>query len=100
MRRLMQTDGFTLTEILTVLVLIGILSVLAFSKYDRLIANTKTIEAQTQLKTLYEMQKMYHLRFDRYSDKFEEIGFQPSILMSQGGDARYKIEITQANQSG
>lgn len=91
-------DGFTLTEILTALVIIGVLSVLAFSNYDKLITNTKTLEAQQQLKYLHELEKMYRLRFDRFSADFQDLGFEHSVLVSDGGEARYKIEIIKADQ--
>lgn len=92
-----KEDGFTLTEILVALVIIGILTVLAFSKFDGLITRTKSIEAENNLKMLYEFQKMYHMRYDKYSENFNEIGFeQIKLVTEEGGTARYRIEIVKA----
>jgi type IV pilus assembly protein PilE len=95
----LKEDGFTLTEILTALVIIGVLSVLAFANYDKLINNTKALEAQQQLKYLHELQKMYHLTHDKFSNDFQILGFEQSKLTNNGGEARYKIEIIKADQN-
>jgi type IV pilus assembly protein PilE len=90
-------SGFTLTEILTALVIVGILTVLAFSKFDLLITNTKMIEAKTNLKHLYTLEEMYKQMYDKYSDDFAIIGFEAPKLITEDGDAKYKIEIVKAD---
>jgi type IV pilus assembly protein PilE len=97
MKKILNEDGFTLTEILVAIVIIGILTVLAFSKFDGLITRTKSIEAENNLKMLYEFQKMYHMRYDKYSSDFRDIGFeQLKLVTEEGGTARYRIEIERA----
>ena len=36
----------------------------------------------------------------RYSKDFTEIGFEPKKLTTEGGNANYKITITEANTDG
>ncbi len=92
-------EGFSLTEILVVIVIIGILILLAMPKFTSVISRAKTTEAKVMLKHLFTLQKAYYYENDRYSKSLSEIGFEQAKLITEGGEARYKVEIVQANES-
>ena len=92
-------EGFSLTEILVVIVIIGILILLAMPKFTSVISRAKTTEAKVMLKHLSTLQKAYYYENDRYSKSLSEIGFEQAKLITEGGEARYKVEIVQANES-
>ena len=64
--------AFSLTELLVVLVIIGIL--VAMPNLMPLISRAKATEAQQQLTFLHSLEKSYFYTYSRYSDDLEELG--------------------------
>ena len=46
--------GFTLVEVLTVVIIVGVLSSLALPQYRRVVERARATEAIAELKTLYD----------------------------------------------
>lgn len=88
--------GYSMTEILIVLCIIGILILMVLPNQTSVISQAKAIEAQTMLNHLYALEKSHFYRFSRYSSNFEELGFEPSLGIDKGGQAVYSIEIIDA----
>jgi type IV pilus assembly protein PilE len=99
MRRLKgkKLQGFTLAEMMTVLAIIGIIISLALPNLLPLITKTKSLEAQIQLKHLLQLEKTYYFTNSKYSTNLTELGFEQTALVSEGGKANYKIEVTEAS---
>jgi type IV pilus assembly protein PilE len=91
-----RVKAFSLTELLIVLAIIGILILLALPKFLPLISKTKSTEAQIQLKHLYTLEQNYFYVHSTYTTDFIELGFEHAKLVSEGGTANYKIEIVAA----
>jgi len=92
--------GFSLTELMVVLVIIGVLVLLALPRLLPIVTKAKTTEAKLMLKQVYTLEQSYKFEHDRYSHELNDIGFEQEKLVSQGGQARYKIEITSADEKG
>lgn len=92
--------AFSLPELLVVLVIIGILVLVALPNLMPLISRAKTIEAQQQLAYLHSLEKSYFYTYSKYSSSLDEIGFEQSVLVSDGGQANYVIEIVEATEHG
>jgi type IV pilus assembly protein PilE len=97
---LKNNAGFTLTEILVVLVIIGILILLAMPRFSKVITRAKSTEARTMLKHIHVLQQSYFYEHDRFSKDLNSIGFEQTELITEGGEARYKIEIISASPAG
>lgn len=91
-----EEDGFSLSELLIVLAIIGILIMIAVPLYQNVTTRAKTTEAKTQLNFLHTLQRTHHLEKDVYADNFEAVGFEQEKLITEGGKARYIIEIEEA----
>lgn len=96
----LKLRAFSLPELLVVLVIIGILVLVALPNLMPLISRAKTIEAQQQLAYLHSLEKSYFYTYSKYSSSLDEIGFEQSVLVSDGGQANYVIEIVEANEHG
>jgi len=94
-----KLPGFSLTELLVVLVIIGILVLLALPNFNSVISKAKSTEAQIQLGHLYSLEKSHFYMYSKYSDDLDEIGFEQQNLVSDGGTANYKIEIVTATNT-
>jgi len=95
-----KLHAYNLQEILIVLAIIGILLLLAMPKLMPLIAKTKSLEAQTQLKFIHNMQTLHSYSSSRFSDSFDDIDFEAPKTVKQGGSANYSYEIVSANAEG
>src|ERR1700712_1180891 len=93
-----RVNAYTLTEILVVLVIIGILILLALPNLLPLITKAKSLEAKTQLNHIQTLEQSYFYEHSKYSKDLTEVGFIQEKLVTDGseGRANYRIEITNA----
>lgn len=99
-RSLENEEGFSLPELLVVLVIIGILVMIAIPIYQNITTKAKTTEAKIMLGQVETLQKTYYLEHDVYSKDLAAIGFEQNRLITEEGKARYVIEIEQAGGNG
>ena len=71
-----KVHAYNLQELLVVLVIIGILILIAMPSFMGVINKAKSIEAQQNLKALYEFQRSYYYMNNRYSVNFNDIDFE------------------------
>jgi type IV pilus assembly protein PilE len=88
--------SFTLTELLIALVIVGILVYLALPDYSQVVSNAKATEAKLQLEHVYSLETTHFYERSRYSADLAEIGFQQQRLMSEGGNANYRVVVVSA----
>jgi len=96
-----RVKAYTLTEILVVLVIIGILILLALPNLLPLITKAKAVEAKEQLSHVQALEQSFFYEHSRYSKDLTEIGFIQEKLVTDGKDGRanYRIEITNATNT-
>ena len=97
-----KVKAYTLTEILVVLVIIGILVLLALPNLLPLITKAKSTEAKIQLEHLTTLEKGFFYEKSKYSTDLTEVGFIQEKLTTDGKDGRanYKITIVSATANG
>lgn len=94
-----KLKSFNLQEMLIVLAIIGILLLLALPNLMPLITKAKSVEAQTQLKFIYNSQKQYHFMYSKYSNDLNEIDFERPKTVKENGSANYQYEIIESSNS-
>ncbi|MET3981639.1 type IV pilus assembly protein PilE [Mucilaginibacter sp. UYP25] len=96
-----KVDAFTLTELLVVLAIIGILVTLLTPSMLKFITKAKNVEAKTQLAYLQTLEQSYYFEHSRYSNDLIELGYEQGKLVSDGKDGRanYRIEIVRADNT-
>lgn len=92
-----KVKAYSLTEILIVLCIIGILIYIAVPDQTATIGKAKAIEAQNMLNMVYSLERNHFFRNGKYSEDMEEVGFQPEKTIEQGGMAVYTIEVIEAS---
>jgi type IV pilus assembly protein PilE len=93
-KMLSNEEGFSMTELLVALVIIGILVLIALPRLMPIVNKAKATEAKLNLNQAYMLEKAFKLENDRYSNNLTEIGFEQETLVTNGGTARYEIKIT------
>jgi type IV pilus assembly protein PilE len=94
-----KIPSFNLQEMLTVLAIIGILLLIALPSLMPLITKAKSVEAQTQLKALFNAEKQYYYMYSKYSTEFNEIDFEAPKTVKDNGTANYQYEIISASNT-
>lgn len=95
-----KLNAFSLPELLVVLVIIGILVLIALPNLMPLISKAKSVEAQQQLVFLHSLQQSYFFTHSKYSSSLDELGFEQQPLVTDGGNANYRVEIVEADENG
>lgn len=94
-----KLSSFNLQEMLIVLAIIGILLLIALPNLMPLITKAKSVEAQVQLKAIYNAEKQYYFMYSKYSSNFSEIDFEAPKTVKENGSANYSYEIVQSSNS-
>ncbi len=94
-----KLSAFNLQELLVVLVIIGILLLLALPNLMPLISKTKSLEAQTQLKHIYNLERQHFFMFSKYSVDFNAIDFEAPKTVQENDNANYAYEIIEASNT-
>lgn len=92
-----KLQAFSLTEVLVVLVIIGILVLLVLPNLMPLITKAKSTEAKIQLEHAYTLQKSYYFEHSKYTNDLLAISFVQEKLVTEDGQANYKIEVIRAD---
>lgn len=96
---LKKLPSFNLQEMLIVLAIIGILLLIALPNLMPLITKAKSVEAQVQLKAIYNAEKQYYFMYSKYSPNFTEIDFEAPKTTKENGSANYVYEIVHSNNN-
>ncbi len=94
-----KLKALTLTELMVVLVIIGILILMALPNLTGLFSQAYSIEAKKQLKYISTLQESHYQQHFRYTNNLTELRFEPPKLKSNGGDGIYIYEVTAASKT-
>lgn len=96
MRKNTKLKAYSMLQIMGAILIAGILTALAVPSIMKAVTKAKQGEAKTQLEHLYSLERLHFMEFSKYSADIEEIDFEQQTLVTEGGGARYKIEVVES----
>lgn len=94
MRKYMR--GITLTELMIVVVIVGILATVAYPNYREFVARAKRTEAKSMLLQVASMQERFYLQNNSYTTDLTSLGFANAAnQVSDSGS--YQLNVTAAD---
>ncbi len=75
----MNKKGFTLLELLVVVLIIGILAAVALPQYQKAVAKAKVMQGIITLKAITDAQERYYLANNEYTDNVEDLDIEVSL---------------------
>jgi prepilin-type N-terminal cleavage/methylation domain-containing protein len=75
--RLRNQRGFSLTEVMVTLAIVGIAAAVAIPSYNRVTSTARQAEAKTALTGIFATERAYALEFGTYTACLAEIGVHP-----------------------
>lgn len=94
-----KVSAFNLQEVLIVLLIIGVFMLIALPNLMPLVVKAKSIEAQIQLKYLYNNQTTYRYLNSKYANQLDEIDFEAPKTVNNNGTSNYTYEIIIADNN-
>ncbi len=82
--------GFSLLEVMIVVVIIGILATLAYPSLQNYLLRAKQIEAKTNLSAIYTAQQIQYATSRQYANTFEQL----DVELESGENAVYSYTLT------
>lgn len=89
-----QNGGFTLIELMAVLVIVGILGAVAVPTYRQYVIRAHRSEAKTALLRLSANQERHHLQHNTYTDDLTALGFGAGV--SENGIYTLSVPLADA----
>ncbi len=88
--------GVTFIEIMIVVVLIGIMTAIAYPNYRQFVARAKRTEARAALLKIATNQERFYLQNNSYTTDMMQLGFPVGAAFISDSDS-YSISVTAAN---
>src|ERR1044072_8087813 len=85
-----KLKGFTLTELLVTLAIIGVLLLIALPNLMPLISKAHSTEAKQNLTYIHSLERSWYMEHSKYSSDLKELGF----ATEDGGEVQYRYEIS------
>ena len=86
-----------MTELMVVLVIIGILTLIALPRFMNMTTRAKTTEAKMMLRTTHALMQSYYFEHDQYATDLLLVGFEQAATVENGGNARYAVSVESAD---
>lgn len=92
-----RVKAITLMEVLIVMAIAGIIAFLAMPNLQGVVTKAKESEAQIGLGHIHTLEQTYSMIHSKYSADLKEIDYVANKLVTEGGNANYRFEISSAS---
>lgn len=90
----MRNRGFTLVELMIVVIIVGILASLAIGNYSRIVEKGRAAEAKKIMSLVRQQEFTYYLENNRYTTAINQLGFSDLPTGSCSGNFSFQYGVT------
>lgn len=94
-----QSDGFTLIELMIVLIIVGVLAAVALPAYQDYVRKARRADAMALLLDLQLTQEKYRANNVRYASTLSDMGVTSTYVTNQVSSSYYTINIAAATNT-
>jgi len=91
--------GFTLLELIIVIIIIGVLATLGFTQYAKMIEKGRAAEARSMLGTIRSAQEAYKLEYGNYTTTAADLGTELPAACASQSTHYFDYDISSAGQA-
>ena len=73
---MLKKKGFTLIEMLVVVLIIGIIAAIAFPQYEKVVEKTRAAQAMEVMRSIYQAAADYYLATGTYPTSFDQLSIE------------------------
>jgi type IV pilus assembly protein PilE len=95
----LKVKAFSLQEVLIVLLIIGVFMLIALPNLMPLVVKAKSIEAQMQLKYIYNNQTSHRYLYSKYTSDLYELDFEAPKTVKENGTSNYRYEVMSSSNT-
>ena len=96
----MKNHAFTLIELLVVILIIAVLTAIAYPQYKKVVLKTQFSEIVTALKTLIDAQNRYYLTNGTYTNYRDSLDIEYPLSDTYYKNNKYHIQVSKNIQCG
>lgn len=85
--------GFTLMELIIVIIILGVLATIGFSQYQKVVEKGRTSEAKTILGQLRTSQEAYFLEHNFYATSLDDLGVSAPSACVPTHYFQYRVDV-------
>ena len=90
----MKNKAFTLIELLIAILIIAVLTAIAYPQYKKIVLKTQFSETITALKTLIDAQNRYYLTNGTYTDNRDSLDIEYPLSDTYYKNNKYHIQVS------
>jgi type IV pilus assembly protein PilE len=94
-----KLNAYSLLDVMGAIFIAGLLTMSAMPSIMKMVTKAKQIEAKNQLEHVYSLERLHYMEFSKYSADLDDIDFEHQPLETEGGRAKYQIEIIEASNT-